>query len=122
MSESAKREYLSKKCVTNAGTDGAAVDGAGGTDQRPHPYSKFSKGSLRSLETIPKERGIDVSETLIQFFRDYYLSSQAVLVMVSNQSTSSLSLSKLQQLLNVEKCVMCLIKHSYRPRCQSPNT
>lgn len=50
-----------------------------------HPYSKFSQGSLSSLETIPKEKNINVGEKLYDFFHNYYLPSQAALVVVSNQ-------------------------------------
>ena len=83
------------------------------SSNRSHPYSKFTKGSL-----IPREKGIDVSEKLIQFFWQYFLPSQAVLVVVNNQSqnqsilslsssTSSSSNNTLQQLLNVEQ--MCQV-------------
>jgi len=50
-----------------------------------HPYSKFSRGNLASLETKPNEKGVNVSERLVQFFRQYYVSSKSVLVVVSNQ-------------------------------------
>lgn len=55
-----------------------------------HPYSRFSRGSLESLEEIPASRDIDVGSCLIQFFRRYYLPSKAVLVVVSPQDLGSL--------------------------------
>lgn len=55
-----------------------------------HPYSRFSKGSLASLETIPNEMGIDVGERLIQFFRQFYLPSQTILVVIGPQDMSAL--------------------------------
>jgi len=55
-----------------------------------HPYSKFSRGSLETLERIPKANGIDVSEQLISFFRQHYLASEAVLVVVAPQDLITL--------------------------------
>lgn len=55
-----------------------------------HPYSKFSRGSLDSLERIPESTGIDVSERLIAFFRQHYLASDAVLVVVAPQDVATL--------------------------------
>ena len=55
-----------------------------------HPYSKFSRGNLDSLERIPKEKGIDVGERLIAFFREHYRPSEAVLVVVAQQDLASL--------------------------------
>ncbi|GAX26558.1 hypothetical protein FisN_21Lh024 [Fistulifera solaris] len=52
-----------------------------------HPYSRFLRGSLETLETIPKAKGIDVGSRLISFFRQKYLPSEAVLVIVSNADT-----------------------------------
>lgn len=50
-----------------------------------HPYSKFSRGSLETLEQIPKAKQIDVSALLISWFRQHYLASEAVLVVVAPQ-------------------------------------
>jgi insulysin len=52
-----------------------------------HPYSRFLRGSLETLETIPKAKGIDVGSRLISFFRQKYLPSEAVVVIVSNADT-----------------------------------
>jgi insulysin len=55
-----------------------------------HPYSRFSRGSLDSLELFPAKQGVDVSESLVDFFHQYYLPSKAVLTVVSPQDVSSL--------------------------------
>ena len=54
-----------------------------------HPYSKFSRGDLTSLETDPNKKGINVSECLIRFYQEHYLASKSVLVVVSNQQDLS---------------------------------
>ena len=55
-----------------------------------HPYARFSAGSLESLEIYPSETGIDVSESLIEFFRKKYLPEEAVLVIVGRQDLFAL--------------------------------
>ena len=62
-----------------------------------NPYSRFTRGNKASLESIPKLKSINVSERLIQFFSQYYLPSQAVLVVVSNQK----DLSTLQRWISI---------------------
>lgn len=54
-----------------------------------HPYFRFSRGNVESLETTPAKRGIKVAELLISFFRKYYLPSRAVLTIVTNQEDMS---------------------------------
>jgi insulysin len=55
-----------------------------------HPYANPSAGSLETLENIPNERGIDVGERLIQFFKEHYQPDRAVLVVVSPNEISAL--------------------------------
>jgi insulysin len=55
-----------------------------------HPYSRLSVGNLETLEDYPTEAGIDVGQRLIQFFKERYLPSRAVLVVVSPNNLSSL--------------------------------
>lgn len=69
-----------------------------------HPYSKFARGSLESLQTIPELNGVDVSKKLIDFFKKYYLSSQAVLVVVTNLKAISQQ-SQLSSLSTMESWV-----------------
>lgn len=47
-----------------------------------HPYSKFGTGNKETLDTIPKEKGIQVREELLKFHKQWYsanLMSLAVL-------------------------------------------
>ncbi|CAF1688032.1 unnamed protein product, partial [Adineta ricciae] len=37
-----------------------------------HPYSRFGTGNIESLQTIPKESGIDIREVLLKFYEDHY--------------------------------------------------
>jgi insulysin len=55
-----------------------------------HPYSRFSVGSLDTLETYPKELGIDVGTRLIAFFKRFYLPRRAVLVIKGRQDLYAL--------------------------------
>jgi insulysin len=95
----AQQKYLTKSFINKIDTDND------NNDDEPHPYSKFSRGSLETLETIPKERGIDVSKKLIDFFQEYYLPTQAVLVVVSNLSSSQQTLDLVQPLRTIESWV-----------------
>lgn len=54
-----------------------------------HPYSKFSRGNLASLETNPHQKGIDVPKRLVEFFQKHYVASKSILVVVSNQQELS---------------------------------
>lgn len=55
-----------------------------------HPFARFSAGSKTTLQTIPTEEGIDVASSLVEFFRDHYLSPKATLVVVGRDDLSSL--------------------------------
>jgi insulysin len=55
-----------------------------------HPYARFARGDLDTLERVPKEAGIDVGARLIDFFRKRYQPSQAVLVVVGPQEMGAL--------------------------------
>jgi insulysin len=48
-----------------------------------HPFSRFSAGSLETLEKNPRNVGTNVEEWLISLFQNRYLPSQAVLVVVA---------------------------------------
>ena len=48
-----------------------------------HPYARMGLGNLESLETNPKERGINVGDKLFDFFRERYQARQAILVVLS---------------------------------------
>jgi insulysin len=55
-----------------------------------HPYSRFTAGSLQTLEIQPAAAGIDVGKRLYKFFEEQYLPSRAVLVVISPNDLSSL--------------------------------
>jgi insulysin len=55
-----------------------------------HPYARFARGDLDTLERLPKEAGIDVGARLIDFFRKKYQPSRAVLVVVGPQEIGAL--------------------------------
>lgn len=37
-----------------------------------HPFSKFDSGNKETLDTLPKQKGINVREELLEFYRKYY--------------------------------------------------
>ena len=55
-----------------------------------HPFSRFTAGSTRTLQTLPAEEGIDIPIELLLFFRDHYIASRATLVVVSKDNVSTL--------------------------------
>ncbi|CAF1415312.1 unnamed protein product, partial [Adineta ricciae] len=55
-----------------------------------HPYSRFGTGNIESLQTIPKESGIDIREALVQFYEDHYSANRMSLVVLSNHSLDDL--------------------------------
>lgn len=56
-----------------------------------HPYHRFGLGNKRTLQDIPNDKNINVSNRLIQFFHRYYQSNQAVLVVLGPQDLSTLA-------------------------------
>lgn len=48
-----------------------------------HPYSKFACGNMDTLERRPKDDGVNVGDTLFQFYRDHYQPSSASLVVIA---------------------------------------
>ncbi len=60
-----------------------------------HILRKFSWGNMNSLETIPKERGVDMNVMLRSFHRAHYQPSNSKLVLVAPRS-----LDKLESLVN----------------------
>jgi hypothetical protein len=55
-----------------------------------HPFARFAAGSRETLETQPKELGLDVAAFLLRFFRDHYVASRATLVVIGNEDLRAL--------------------------------
>jgi len=55
-----------------------------------HPFARFGAGNLNSLETVPKQNGVDVSQRLREFFDEHYIPSEAVLVVISPDNVRTL--------------------------------
>jgi insulysin len=55
-----------------------------------HPYSKMTMGSLETLEILPTEADINVSQERFDFFRRHYQPSCAILVVLVPNPLSSL--------------------------------
>lgn len=60
------------------------------TSNPDHPYSRFSIGNTESLRTVPKQRGIDIRQVLLDFHRDHYSSNRMSLAVLGNQSLDEL--------------------------------
>ena len=56
------------------------------TSNSDHPYSRFSIGNTESLRTIPKQRGIDIRQVLLDFHRDHYSSNRMSLAVLGNRT------------------------------------
>ncbi|KAH7648950.1 insulinase like peptidase [Cryptosporidium bovis] len=58
---------------------------------RTHIYNKFYYGNHQTLHKRPIESGIDVREEMIKFYKNYYVSNNMILVLLSNLDINSLS-------------------------------
>ncbi|XP_015174662.1 PREDICTED: insulin-degrading enzyme isoform X1 [Polistes dominula] len=55
-----------------------------------HPYSKFGTGNKETLDTIPKKKGINVRERLLEFHNKYYSSNIMSLCILGKESLEEL--------------------------------
>ncbi|CAF4192863.1 unnamed protein product [Rotaria sordida] len=60
------------------------------TSDPKHPYSGFSIGNRESLRIIPKQRGIDIRQVLLDFHKTEYSSNRMSLAVLGNQSLDEL--------------------------------
>ncbi|CAF2706664.1 unnamed protein product [Rotaria sp. Silwood2] len=60
------------------------------TSDPEHPYSGFSIGNSESLRTTPKQRGINIREVLLDFYKAQYSSNRMSLAVLGNQSLDEL--------------------------------
>ncbi|CAF3683386.1 unnamed protein product [Rotaria sp. Silwood1] len=60
------------------------------TSDPKHPYSGFSIGNTESLRIIPKQRGIDIRQVLLDFHKTEYSSNRMSLAVLGNQSLDEL--------------------------------
>ncbi|CAF5141886.1 unnamed protein product [Rotaria sp. Silwood1] len=55
------------------------------TSDSEHPYSEFSSGNTESLRPTPKQRGIDIREVLLDFYKAQYSSNRMSLAVLGNR-------------------------------------
>ncbi|CAB9516307.1 Insulin-degrading enzyme [Seminavis robusta] len=55
-----------------------------------HPYAKFARGNIDTLERMPKEAGINVGSRLFEFFKEFYQPTNSFLVVVGPYELSSM--------------------------------
>ena len=55
-----------------------------------HPFSRFTQGSIKSLEKTPHKENVDVGNEMVKFFKSHYLPSKAVLVVVCPKDIGTL--------------------------------
>ncbi|XP_014603217.1 PREDICTED: insulin-degrading enzyme isoform X1 [Polistes canadensis] len=55
-----------------------------------HPYSKFGTGNKETLDTIPKKKGINVREKLLEFHNKYYSANIMSLCILGKESLEEL--------------------------------
>jgi hypothetical protein len=61
-----------------------------GRQNPEHPHSKFFTGNKRTLAESTKEKGIDLRQSLIDFYTRYYSADQMTLAVVGPQSLGTL--------------------------------
>ncbi|CAH2062107.1 unnamed protein product, partial [Iphiclides podalirius] len=75
----------------NASQDSWRLDQLNKSTADPdHPYHKFGTGNRETLETIPKQKGIDVRQELLKFHQKWYSSNIMALVVVGKESLDEL--------------------------------
>jgi insulysin len=55
------------------------------TSDPEHPYSHFSIGNTESLRTVPKQRGIDIRQVLLDFHKNHYSANRMSLAVLGNR-------------------------------------
>ncbi|XP_039761918.1 insulin-degrading enzyme [Pararge aegeria] len=60
------------------------------TAHKDHPFHKFGTGNRETLETIPKEKGIDVRKELLNFHKKWYSANIMTLVVMGKESLDEL--------------------------------
>lgn len=60
------------------------------TSNPAHPYFKFATGDRKTLEFVPKEKGINVRSNLLAFHEKYYYSQNMSLVLLGRESLNEL--------------------------------
>jgi len=80
-----------------------------------HPFSRFSAGSLDTLEKNPKIKGIDVGSRLFEFFKKYYIPEKAVLVVLGSVDLGTLQrwVAPFASTLSKEKPTVMPIPRTY---------
>ncbi|RLN57923.1 hypothetical protein BBJ29_009928 [Phytophthora kernoviae] len=56
-----------------------------------HPYHKFGVGNKETLSVIPTDKGIDVREALLKFYKKFYSASIMMLVVYGKENVDTLS-------------------------------
>ncbi|KAJ4792475.1 Insulin-degrading enzyme [Rhynchospora pubera] len=57
---------------------------------KDHPYHKFTTGSLETLDTGPKEKGLDIRKELLRFYSENYSANLMQLTVYGKESLDSL--------------------------------
>ncbi|KAL6254476.1 hypothetical protein P5V15_014529 [Pogonomyrmex californicus] len=55
-----------------------------------HPFSKFNIGNRQTLDTIPKQKGINVRDRLLEFYEKYYSANMMSLCVLGKESLDEL--------------------------------
>lgn len=61
------------------------------TSNKSHPFNGFSTGNYRTLHTDPTERGLNVREILIDFYKKHYSANIMSLVVLGKEDLDTLS-------------------------------
>ncbi|KAK1946180.1 Insulin-degrading enzyme [Phytophthora citrophthora] len=62
-----------------------------GLGNHKHPYHKFGVGNKETLSTTPAEKGIDVRDALLKFYKEFYSASIMKLVVYGKEDVETLS-------------------------------
>ncbi|XP_049939528.1 insulin-degrading enzyme [Schistocerca serialis cubense] len=72
------------------------------TAKQEHPYSKFGTGNKYTLDTVPKEKGINVREELLKFHETWYSSNIMSLSVLGKENLDELEKMTCELFSNVK--------------------
>ncbi|KOX69206.1 Insulin-degrading enzyme [Melipona quadrifasciata] len=108
------------ECEKNLANDTWRLDQLDKSSADPkHPFSKFSTGNKETLDVIPKQKGINVREKLLEFHDKFYSSNIMALSVLGKESLDELEqmiVELFSQVKNKDITVPTWPQHPFNPK------
>ncbi|KAK3860282.1 hypothetical protein Pcinc_033653 [Petrolisthes cinctipes] len=82
-----------------------------------HDFSKFGTGNKETLDTIPKQQGINVRDAVLQFHAKWYSANIMALVVLGKESLNELEEMVLQLFIGMENKNVTVPEWTTHPFC-----